>query len=577
MVNPKPDIELPELPLPAWQDTALRTLQWLRPLCDEALFRQSEAAVAAFGAQAAAQLQAVLRTGTGEGGENGWHSDVVRTLRLHNHRSLPLSGNLALAVHWQAPQRGIKRVAHFVNALLHVHRDYLRGGLQQACDSAGQPLCTAQYAVLQGCSRRPQIPCDTYHFAPQGHAHIVVLHAGQGFKIEVFDERMRIAHPAQIEKALEDILATPPPDTEMPFGAPSVLPAREALEIRAQLISRDDNRRIWQSLEEALFVVSLNDERHDDSTDGLHDALFSDAAEQWVYKPLNYCCHYRDDRIYLHSESAFAGAGVLHDILRRAQLYQQQSDFERKNNLPPRLDVETLNWTIEQNTRELLQDALAHYHRLAEKMALSAVDIFITDEERRALSPLPVDALVSLLLQFAQCEVYGTVRSIRVPVDMRHFRHGRQDIMRPVTAQSLAAVKAMQDGSLTPALLHEAMEAHQARMAECVSGRGIEHHLLALHEANRCVGAAGDFFRDEGLQRLQEDFLHTATLGAYGVTGAMAFAPRHAQGLAVHYAVNRNNINIMITHRRADLLTVKAFGKALRGGVRRILNVLMPQ
>lgn len=577
MPNRKADCSaLEELPLPELRDTVQRTLQWLRPQVSDAVYLRSEAACAEFLQNSGPKLQAALYAQNPDTHEKRWHDDVVRALRLHNHRSLPLSGNLALVVNWQAPQRGIKRVAHFIHALLHVHRDYLTDKLAPAVNAEGEPLCMAQYAILGGCSRRPQIPCDVYHFAPPGCRHIVVIRGGHGFKIDVFDARMRIANPAQLEKALDDILAAPVEETEIPFGAPSVLPAQQALEIRAQLISRDDNRRIWQNLEEALFVVSLNSERHDDSTDGLHDALFSDAAEQWAYKPLNYCCDYRDDRIYLHAETAFANASVLRDILRRAQQYQQLNDYERKNNLPARLDVEALDWTIEQNTRELLQEALAQYHQQAEKMALFAVDIFITDEERRALAPLPSNALILLLLQYAQYEVYGDIRSIRVPLDMRHFRYGRQDILRPLTDASLAAVEAMHTGQLSENLLKDSMQAHQARLAECKAGQGIHYHLQALHEANRQSEEPSDFFRDEGLLRLQEDFLHTAGLGAYDVAAGMAFAPRHPQGMGIHYAFNRNNINVMLIHRRADLRLAKAFGQALRAGIRQVLNVLMP-
>ena len=569
-MNPQTDQQLPEWPLPALPDTMQRTLQWLHPLLDDARENRAQAAVAQFAAGEGKALQTALQASASR---KRWHEDVIRNQRLHNHRSLPLSGNIAMSLDWQVPQRGIKRVAHFINALLHVHRDY-PGQLPPARNAEGEPLCMVQYAILRGCSRRPQIPCDLYHFAGNSD-FIVVIHAGYGWKITVFDERRRIAHPAQIEKALDDILAATPADTEIPFGAPSVLPAQQALEIRAQLISRDDNRRIWQTLEEALFVITLSGERHNDSTDGLHDALFGDAPALWAYKPLNYTCHYRDDRIYLHAESAYANAGVLREILRLAWQYRESGQYQCKNSLPVRLEAEMLAWTIEQNTRELLGDALAQYHQQAEKMALSAVDIFLTQEERRVLQPLPGDALIQLLLQYAQREAYKQIRSIRAPVDMRHYRHGSLDIMRPLTDASLTAVQAMHDGQLTPGLLEESMRAHQERLHECRNGQGISCHLLALYETGLGNGESGDFFRDDNLLRLQEDFLHTATFGAYDVVAAMAFAPRHAQGLAIHYAFNRSNINMMICHRRADLLIVKSFGQALRAGVRQILGVLM--
>lgn len=567
--KPAPDA-LPELPLPTLQETLRRTLQWLRPLADDKTLAQTELAISRFAGGTGPVLQGMLHMAEAPDKPIRWHEDMLREQRLREHRSLPLSGNVALAIDWQAPQRGLKRVAHFVNALLHVHRDYLAGNIP-----ATPGLCTAQWDILRGASRRPHIPRDKYLFAgADARGHIMVVHGGRGWKLEVFDDKKRIAHPAQIEKALDSIIAAGDGGVVMPFGAPSVLPAQQALEIRAQLISRDDNRRIWQSLEEALFVLTLNGERHNDSTDGLYDALFSGAAEMWAYKPLNYCCHYRDDRFYLHSESAWVDAGVLQEILRLAQRYQQQGQYACKNALPAQLEMEMLEWTVEQNTGELLAEALVQYQQQAERMALSAVDIFITDDERRTLAGLPGDALLQLLLQYAQGEVYGRIRSMRNAVDMRHFRHGRLDVMRPLTAQSLAAARAMHDGVLTRDLVEASMTAHMDRLSQCLAGQGIGYHLLALQEANRHISEPSTFFRDEGLALLQEDFFATDSLGAYDAVASLAFAPRHPQGMSIHYAFNRNNINIMITHRRADVLAVKALGKALRAGVRQVIAAM---
>lgn len=568
-------VNLPLLPLPALHDTVSRTLEWLEPVTDDRTWDISRAALEAFAAGEGQALQAELQRTDPETGQPYWDFDVIAEQRLRDHRSLPLSGNIALAIDWHAPQRGLKRVAHFINAMLHVHAEYLAGALPPEKNSAGEALCMAQWEILRGVSRRPHIPCDQYRVAGKEAArHIVVIHGGHGWKIRVLDERGRIANPAQIEKALYAISEHEEDSAELPFGAPSILAAQTALEVRAQLISRDDNRRIWELVEEALFVVSLDGRRYNDSTDGLYDALFGGAAELWAYKPLNYCCHYRDDRIYLHAESSRINTATLQAIVHRAQFHHDSNQYQCKNALPAHLDLVPLVWTIEHNTEELIREGLAQYQQQAEKMAVSSVDIFLTDEDRKILRDMPGDAFIQLLLQYAQREVYGIVRSIREAVDMRHFRDGRLDIMRPLTSASLAAAQAMHDGTLTRHHIEQSVLAHQTRLALCRQGQGIHYHLLALQEAGRRLARPSELFRDDGLRLLNEDFFHTATLGAYNGIAGMAFAPRHPQGMSIHYAFNRNNINIMITHRRADLLPVKTLGQALRAGVRQIVSVL---
>ncbi|MDO5091488.1 MAG: choline/carnitine O-acyltransferase [Cardiobacteriaceae bacterium] len=565
--------DLPPLPLPALEETLTRTCDWLAPVADEKTREHSRDALARFASGEGIALQSELQRTDPDSGLPYWNADVIAEQRLRDHRSLPLAGNIALAIDWHAAQRGLKRVAHFINAMLHVHVEYLNGQLPQAHNADGQPLCMAQWDILRGVSRRPHLPRDQYRSADAAR-HIVVIHEGCGWKIRVLDDRLRIANPAQIEKALCAIAESGDSNLEIPFGAPSILAAQNALEVRAQLISRDDNRRIWDIVEDALFVVSLDARRYNDSTDGLHDALFGGAPELWAYKPLNYCCHYRDDRLYLHAETSRTNTATLQAIVQRAQYHHDNTPYQCKNALPAHLDRIPLAWTIEHNTEERLRDGLAQYRQQAEKMALTAVDIFLTDEDRKTLRNLPGDAIIQLLLQYAQHEVYGLVRSIREAVDMRHFRHGRLDIMRPVTDASLAAAAAMHDGTLSHHHLEDSIAAHGQRLAHCREGRGIHYHLLALQEAGRRLENPSALFRDEGLRLLNEDFLHTATLGAHNGIASMAFAPRHPQGMSIHYAFNRNNINIMITHRRTDLLQIKTLGQALRAGVRQIVSVL---
>ncbi len=576
------------LPLPSLDDTFTTYLQWLRPLVDDKTYANSAKALEDFRHLEAPKLQRLLEQRADLAAPDSWLIDYWRAMRLANRGSLPLTGNQTMKIDWKAPQSGLKRVAHFTHALARVHHAYQHGELGHI---TGDPdTCHSQWEILRGAARRPLPVEDEYTFNdPHDPArHIIILYHGRGWAMDIHDGKGGIASPAQIENTLYNLAQSHPEAPDLPFAAPSVFPNEQAREIRAQLLSRGENAAIWQTIEKALFVLSIDDAHILDDEDALNDAAFSDGSAFWAYKPLNYRCNISDDRYYLHSESTWADAATLADILRLAQQYPYDGQIRRKNTLPEHLNLRPLDWQIDKHetkdedsgTHKLIKDALADYRHHAENHTTTICDLYLNDQEQALYKHNDRDAIMQLALQYAQYKTRKTIQSSRENIDMRHYQNGRKSYMQTVTATSIAAAHAiyqLEDGDDIQPLIDQYSKEHRARQSACRNGHDTYGHLLGLRSIAREQKQDIPFFHDPGYLTLTENHLSSITLGCHGILSYIAFTAGNADSIAVNYAFNRNNINLVITHPRVRSREIQKFAAAVQAGNKQILRILAGQ
>ncbi len=576
------------LPLPSLDDTFATYLQWLKPLVDDKTYANSAKALEDFRHLEAPKLQRLLEQRADLAAPDSWLIDYWRAMRLTNRGSLPLTGNQTMKIDWKAPQSGLKRVAHFTHALARVHHAYQHGELGHI---TGDPdTCHSQWEILRGAARRPLPVEDEYTFNdPHDPArHIIILYHGRGWAMDIHDGKGGIASPAQIENTLYNLAQSHPEAPDLPFAAPSVFPNEQAREIRAQLLSRGENAAIWQTIEKALFVLSIDDAHILDDEDALNDAAFSDGSAFWAYKPLNYRCNISDDRYYLHSESTWADAATLADILRLAQQYPYDGQIRRKNTLPEHLNLRPLDWQIDKHetkdedsgTHKLIKDALADYRHHAENHTTTICDLYLNDQEQALYKHNDRDAIMQLALQYAQYKTRKTIQSSRENIDMRHYQNGRKSYMQTVTATSIAAAHAiyqLEDGDDIQPLIDQYSKEHRARQSACRNGHDTYGHLLGLRSIAREQKQDIPFFHDPGYLTLTENHLSSITLGCHGILSYIAFTAGNADSIAVNYAFNRNNINLVITHPRVRSREIQKFAAAVQAGNKQILRILAGQ
>lgn len=551
-------------PIPPLSLTAKRFLDWLAPLTDASTYQDSESALDAFltkdGERLQMPLEAFARTQKGS-----WASQLKTLHQLSNHDSLPLSGNIAMQIHFHASQTGLKRVAHFAHALLRVHQRY-------QAQSDKLPAALLAWPTLAGSARRVDIPIDYQQVAQPASHHIVISYRGYAWKVAVIDTKGQLATVAQIEQLFYELTEQTESKAKTPFAIPAFLTGKEALEIRAQLISRSENSEIWQQIDTALFVLSLDNDHHNDLSDALSNVLFMpEESAIWPYKTLNFRCNWRNNQYYLHSEMTHTELSQLQLLIKSAQAIYDDALLIRRNGLGEALEAVPLLWTIDEKTAHLLTSAHHQYKRRAANLTLSAVEIFLTHEQRQILKNYSDNSIVQLMLQYAQLQAYGKVRATLEAIPAYG---NEQDYHSPVSYASLQAIEAMQNNALDRKLFEQYQQEYAQALRVSQKMGSLYRHLLGLQTMDHKLHHNSDFFRHISVKQLMNPFIYSINTGKSSNIGAIALAPPHAEGLTVHHHTDNNHYSILITHRRAQTAAIARFKTALESGLRKILRAL---
>lgn len=581
------------LPLLEFETAVARLKYWISPYLDGDTLAKSLAAIDAFAADEGPHLYRRLQE-KAAAADGDWLTGLWRRQFLQETDSLPLAGcSMTMKVDWHAPQHGLKRISHFVITMAHLHRDYERGPQQVEKALNSTEANMEQFAVLRGAARKPQAEGDEIFYCnadEAGERYIVVMYRGYAWKVTLQDEKGGIATPAQLENVLYELVQHTAASAEIPFAAPSVLPKAQALEVRAQLLCRDENNRIMQTVNRAWFVLSLDSTHYNDDSEAFFDAAFGQGSGFWAYKPINYVYHIKDDRIFMHFDRAVFDPAAAKELLDLAQRRFNEGPFPRKNQLPDNLAITPINWTIDgrkitpneecsridemDGTVKVIYDALSDYQRRTEQMMVTVYDVFMTDDEQHLLRHYSDAAVIQILLQYAQLEVFGEVKNTCEILDMRQYRGGRTDVIASVTPDSLAFVRSLAHNGNDVALFQEAVAAHDKRLKLTQNGGGMYSFWQAMRYQSEHEGSELTLFRDAGLQSLAAPFVVTIESGAPRGAGHIVFTPPEANGFAVSYAGGRNYFNFVFTHKRSKVVEAEKITRAIGSGLKQILLML---
>lgn len=561
--------------LPTLEHSLAQFSKNIAPLVDAKTFSRSQQAATEFAEGIAPALHDALITHAQATTPQSWLFELWREAQLKNSDSLPLSSNIAMKIEWKAVQSGLKGVAFFVNAIARVHQSYFADTLASELEALDLSYVPERWQVLAGASRQANLPNDQYFFATdhEKNKHIIVLYNGRAWKLDILDPKGGLATPAQIENALYLIVNSERSEPDIAFASPSVLPTAQALEVRQQMFAHDDNCKIWRYLDSALFVLSLDNEHHGDDEEALHDAVFGDGDGLWAYKPFTYRCHLQDDRYYVNFEHTWLDSHSVDQLLYLAQNFYDRQDYARRNALADDLNSQALEWHLESNTRSLIKEPLVDYQRRSEAYSIKFCDVFLSREESDLLQRYGDDAIIQLLLQYAQQLTYHTIRSTYEAIGSRPDHNGNSDCIRPVSAVSKELVEDMVKDHQDIPLFERYIAEHRQKHRDGNNGLGMDRHFLGLKAMAEAQVLDVPFFSDNGYRCLLDSFIVTTSYSHRHMAGHIAFAPTGNVGLGIDYAVRRNNINFILTYRRSELTNIPIFTRALQSGIRQMLHL----
>ena len=578
-----------KLPLLSLEKAKEILYAWAKPVLEEKVFLNTQKAVEKFLKTDAETLYLGLLAQN----QNSWFIDIWKKRQLSIKEPLPFSGNnLTSIIDWQDKKFGIKRAASFLAAIIRLAVIYKKDKNQDFTElktylkdlpNYRADYCFKQWDILNGGGRRIAEKIDEWIEVSDdiNCLNIVLFFEGSAFKIQITDENGNLANPAQIETALTEILEYKFTNNQnkLPFTTPSLLNREIALEIRSQLLSRTENNNIMQSLEKALFCVSLDNNRYN-STEAYLNAAFN-GENFWAYKALNFCLYLADNRYFAKFDQYVASPYIFNDIITVSQnIANLENKFSKKNNLKDNLNLQILNWTIEGNkgetdtgTYKILSQELNKYKREAENFVITPFDIFLSPKEKDLLKSYPTAAIVQLILQTAFLYIHKTIAPISNFVDMRNYYEGRHDLISSITEETKIFCKKLISYQAQKRDLDLAVESYIHRVAQSRNGEGIFAFWLGMLAMAKAQEISVSLFNDEGILSLLNPAIRSIDTGSQN-GGQVIFVPDKKDNFSISYTIRGQYLHFIFTHRRNKVYEIIKFTKAMSNALRAIIVLI---
>ncbi|CAG9816018.1 unnamed protein product [Phaedon cochleariae] len=504
---------LPRLPLPAVNDTMERYLRSVKPLLDDDNYKRMETLATEFENGIGKKLQRYLFL------KSWWSTNYVSDwweeyVYLRGRSPLMINSNFygidAVFLHQTEIQAA--RAASAIHSLLVFRRLVERQELEPILVQGLVPLCSWQYERIFNTTRIPGVETDKINHWLDSN-HIVVYHKGRYFKVVIYQRR--ILRPCEIQIQLQQILD----DESKPLPGEEQLAALTAGErthwanFRTNIFGKGGvNRTSLDTIEKAAFIVTLDDYPYEfDMSDPSkldkygRNLLHGKGYDRWFDKSFTLCIG-NNGRIGFNAEHSWADAAVMSHVWEWVITsetwdvrYDEDGNTMGKPELSPPSPVR-LAWDLSSDALEAIAQAL----KVTEKL-ISDIDlrILVHDSYGKGFMKtcgVSPDAYIQMALQLAYYRDAGRFCLTYEATMTRLYREGRTETLRPLSLESAAWVKAMENAKCSVEervkLLRISCQRHQMGYQDAMSGKGIDRHLFCLYVVSKYLEVDSPFLKE---------------------------------------------------------------------------------
>ena len=539
--------DLPELPVPSLADSLERYRTASAAMYGPEGEAEVNQAIADLMMGYAPQLQQTLEDYAATMAETGsnWMAEQWMERYLTNREPLQHTTNATYQLNLPTVSTGVDRIVELLQRIGSIHILQAKRATPQELDLQGRRLSMDGWVEFNGGIRTPAIDEDVWMRAGTGPTYrtIGILYQGRMWEVPLTGPEGKLLAPDQLRTFVETVLQHTEPAPQS-FAALSSI-GSELLSLQAPW-GAEENRSMYNRLINMLFTVTLDPADGDDLQVLQRWAFHPGYA--WVYKPISYLVGLESDLVAAHVEHSVMEAGTLATAVARMQA----------------VDLETIDAHYDAyvaKPHELMWHGvdydLAQVNAAAQTLYAESV---IVRRDENLPFPISFEAGAQLILMIAQMLTYGYLRGQAEVFDMRHFRAGRSEVIRPVTVQAVNFVTSLVQGQATDGQFAAALTAHRNWVGAANSGQVFDRHLMMLeYIAQELGGADADFFTKN--TKARENFLSTATLGSADAIIRALFAPACVDGFGVSYAPAAQGIEFTVTWgegaRQADIFLSK--------------------
>ncbi|EDQ85096.1 uncharacterized protein MONBRDRAFT_34403 [Monosiga brevicollis MX1] len=512
---------LPSLPVPALSETCRRYLLSARPLMDDVEYDRMVRLAHDFEHNEGPGLQFFLKL------KALWASNYVsdwweRFVYLRSRDSLMINSNYYImdAYSWSPTHVQAARAGNLVHNLMLFKRQLDRCEIEPLLIQGAVPLCMSQHVRTFGTCRIPQLEEDVIEHYPES-AHIAVYCKGRFYVVNCFDVKGVRLSPRDLEKQFDYILEDADHDADKPTFAEHHLPAMTASDRTTWANFRSDHmgegvtRASLEAIERAVIFVVLDDSSPEnpdmkDWAEGhplAKSLLHGNGYNRWFDKSITLVI-FANGRCGVNCEHSWADAPVAayaFESMLAMEFSGTGYDDNGLNKAVPQARTEPklplrLKFAFDEQAESIVREAVDTATKAINDLdhrLLPFTDYSKGLMKRCKLSP---DGWLQMALQLAYFRDQGRFAQTYEASMTRLFRDGRTETVRPVTDDSVAFVRAMEDPKSSKeeciALLRSAVDRHVIAFKDAMAGRGIDRHLFCLYVVSIARGIESKFLNE---------------------------------------------------------------------------------
>jgi len=561
--------DLPPLPVPDLEGTCNRFLEWIKPLLEVKDLKETERSVKSFVAKGkdGEKLQSALLEWSQREDIPNWLEPFWFDIYLGNRSPVVINSNIFYMFDKSSlpHSTGVKRAAAIASAALSF-KEGLHSGTVEPAMEKDRPLCMHQFNKLFSATRIPLPGKDILRYpgsfndpSPLKAENILVIRRGHIFTVRVLHDGKYVNSMDQIEKALEKVVSMSEerlPD-ERSVGILTTLERDRWASFRNKLCSYSGrNEKNLREIEDALFVVCLDDTKPEDRNEAAFAMLAGNGRDRWFDKVLQFVVCEEGTAAINMEHSSVDGSSIvsLSDFISGFSDVPEENISSGKRDL----EINELVFDLDEGLREGLRQSCRFFDSYETETSLKVLDFCAFGKERIKTFGISPDGFVQMGFQLAIFKLLGKPCNTYEPVSMRHFLHGRTEAMRSVTPESVYFCRLMvSDGTLDQEKiqsLKKAAAAHVERVKECRKGNGVDRHLLGLRKTYELFGEnlgihkEPEIFRSAGYRTLCYNRLSTSTSGYSGLS-LCGFGPVVEDGFGIRYLTRSDQLNLCVSCR----------------------------
>ncbi|KAJ9056857.1 hypothetical protein DSO57_1028575 [Entomophthora muscae] len=568
--------ELPRLPIPPLEETAAKYLKSIQPLIkgDELVATENKVIDFLKPGGMGEILQKRLKAHD-KAQKNSWLEKWWLEYAYHRYREPTL-----INVNWYclgkddpstpkpftpdslAPfsEFQVKRAAHLTHQFLDIWRSIEDQKISPEF-AGNSPICMNQYRCMFGMSRIPQMECDKVQGAyPVLSDHITVFVKNHPYYVPVFDRVSGKVHSgAEIEKQLLDVIKDV---VKVPVSEGVCLLTAGKRDTWAQAREKlleisPENSETLNKIQDSIFVVSLDDHPVKDDLQSKKNNLFhgNDANNRWLDAAISLVVD-PSGSAGVNGEHSPLDALVPALVLDLSLKTPLGGEAASSGSLPQ--PIERMQFKTNHEIKNFIEEAKkAIKETIANSNSFAMVySNYGTTFIKKTAKTSP-DAYIQMAIQLAYFNMYGKCVSTYESGSTRKFKHGRTDVIRTLSNESLAFCEAMADNSKDASncyqALQEAAKAHLQYAAGVSQGLGIDRHFLGLRLCLK-PGETHPIFQDPIFAESQSWRLSTSTMFKTDDIIATGFGAVDPDGYGFNYipSADGNRITFGIESKRSS-------------------------